>query len=59
VAIPQVTPDENAAFPGGAGACSVTKGTFKACAAAALEGAVYDQWSIDENAGLVQNQAGI
>jgi type IV pilus assembly protein PilA len=59
LAVPDVSPQENAAFPGGAGACNVTKGNFRACAAAALEGGVYDQWTIDEQASLQNVGAGI
>jgi type IV pilus assembly protein PilA len=56
--LPTVSPDENVAFPGGAGGCPVSKGTFLACAGAAL-GDVYDQWTIDQDALLSNAQSGI
>jgi len=59
LAVPDVSPQEDNAFPGGAGGCPVSKGTFLACAGAALEGGVYDRWTIDETASLQNVQSGI
>jgi type II secretory pathway pseudopilin PulG len=56
--IPAVSPDEDAAF-GGANTCVVSKGRFLACAGAALEGGVYDRWTMDEEGNITNTQSGI
>jgi type II secretory pathway pseudopilin PulG len=59
LAIPMVTADQAASFPGAAGVCGVTQTTFLACATGALDTAVYDQWSIDQDQQIVNMQSGI
>jgi prepilin-type N-terminal cleavage/methylation domain-containing protein len=57
--VPAVSPEEDNAFPGGAGGCSTTKASFLACAGGALEGGAYDRWTMDEKGELTNVQGAI